>query len=352
MSWFEKNYEKVALGGAVVAALGLAYFGWSKLQSVEDDFSAGAAGGGNNKTEVPEAELIPKAKQSLESAHPWEQGRDGDRAVDLFTGIPLFVHRDTPEKAIDLLDDDPVHEGIPNLWWIENRIDPGYADSPQRDPDDDGFTNLEEFNGKTDPNNARSHPPLIHKLRYVKDESLTWVVRPGYGSGGKFPFNYEDSMARKNRVSAASMIEPGGLFFPDAPQKNRFKLLGHEVRKVRNERTNIDQDVTIVRIEDQRPNKKGEIYEFPSPLPDDARKNNYLQYDRTAVLSLEAIGQEGKEFKVEERTTFALPIDGTKKEYLVKSVTPDSIVVEYPKPDGGRGEVTVNKGSLPDMSAE
>ena len=227
MSWFEKNYEKAVLAGAVVAALGLTYFGWSKYQAVEEDFNPGLKGGGAGKTEVPGADSIPKAKQGLDVSRQWDQALDGDRPVDLFTGIPLFVKRDNPQDPLDLEKGDLVHPPIPNQWWLENRIDPGFADSPQRDPDEDGFTNLEEFKGKTDPNNAKSYPELIRKLKYVKDESLTWVVRPGYGSNDNFPFNYEDSQGRRNRVSAAEMIEPGGLFFPQEPQKNGFKLLGH-----------------------------------------------------------------------------------------------------------------------------
>ncbi|MCP5543739.1 MAG: hypothetical protein H7A49_07500 [Akkermansiaceae bacterium] len=352
MSWFEKNYEKVVLGGAVVAALGLAYFGWSKYQKAEEDFNIGLRGKGADNTDVPGAELIPKTGQSLKADRTWSKALDGDRPVDLFTGIPLFIKRDNPEQPLDLLKGEMVHSPIPNQWWLEHQIDLGFADSPQRDPDDDGFTNLEEFKGKTDPNNAKSHPELIRKLKYVKDESLVWVVRPGYGSNGQFPFNYEDGEGKRNRVSAANMIEPGGLFFPEAPQKNRFKLLGHEVRKVLNEKINIEQDVTIVRIEDQKPNKKGTIYEFPSPLPDDARKNQFLQYDRTAVLSLEALGMEGDEFKVEENTTFALPPDGAEKKYRVKTVTPDSITVEYPTADGGTKEIEINKGSLPEIPWE
>ncbi len=105
-------------------------------------------------------------------------------------------------------------------------------------------------------------------------------------------------------------------------------------------------EVTIVRIEDQRPNKKGTIYEFPSPLPEE-RKNEHLQYDRTAVLSLEAIGESGKEFKVEENTTFALPPTAPKKDYLLKKVTPDSVTVEYTDAQGTLKTVEINKGGLP-----
>ena len=348
MSWFSKHYEKVALGSAVAVALGLAYFGWSKLNSVEEDFAASLKGVGNNKTAVDGADQVPKARQSLTLDRTWSQAADGDRPVDLFTGIPLFISSNDPQKAIDLRKDAPLHPPIPNSWWLENRIDPGFADSPGQDPDADGFSNLEEFTAKTDPNNKNSIPPLIAKLMFVKDESLAWVIRPGYGSEGKFPFTYEDSKAGKNKVSAAEMIAPGDLFFAKAPMENRFKLMGSEIRKELNKKINIEMEVTIVRIEDQRPNKKGNIYELPSPLPED-RKADHIQYDRTAVLSLEALGMEGREFKVEENMTFALPPENPNKNYLLKKVSPEAILIEYPATDGSRKSIEIKKGQLPNF---
>jgi hypothetical protein len=345
------NYEKAALGGAVVVALGLAYLGWAKIGGVDEEFGTGLKGAGNNNTAVPGAERIPMALQSMKLDRAWTQAKDGDRPVDLFTGIALFVASSAPEKPLDLLKDDALHPPIPNTWWLENRIDPGFADSPARDPDADGFSNTEEFTASTDPNNPKSHPPLIAKLMYLKDESIAWVIRPGFGAeGGKFPFTYEDSKGRRNRISAAEMIAPGEIFFSADPEANRFKLLGSEKRKQFNPKTNIELDVTIVRIEDQRPNKKGDVYEFPSPLADDERKKAFVQYDRTAVFSLEALGLGGKEFQVEERTAFALPPDAAEKNYLLKSVTPESVTVEYPDASGKRATVTIGKGSFPTMN--
>ena len=345
MSWFAKNYEKAALGGSVAAALGLAFLGYSKLSGVEQDFGAGLKGQGNNNAAVRDADLIPKTLVSLKLDRTWNQALDGDRPVDLFTGIPLFVSSLAPEKPIDLLKDEPVHPPIPNTWWIENRLDPGFADSPNRDPDQDGFSNLEEFNAKTDPNSAKSIPSLIAKLMYVKDESLGWVLRPGYGSDGSFPFNYQDTKGAVNKAGAADMIAPGGLFFAKGPMMNRFKLLGSEVRKEVNTKVNIEMEVTIVRIEDQRSNKKGVIYEIPAPLSED-RRNDYLKYDRTAIFSLEALGLNGKEFKVEENTKFALPPDSPKKDYLAKIVTPESVTVEYTNPAGETKTFRIGKGGL------
>lgn len=345
MSWFAKNYEKAALGGSVAAALGLAFLGYSKLSGVEQDFGAGLKGQGNNNAAVRDADLIPKTLASLKLDRTWNQALDGDRPVDLFTGIPLFISSLAPEKPIDLLKDAPLHPPIPNTWWIENRLDPGFADSPNRDPDQDGFSNLEEFNAKTDPNSAKSIPSLIAKLMYVKDESLGWVLRPGYGSDGSFPVNYQDTKGAVNKAGAADMIAPGGLFFAKGPMMNRFKLLGSEVRKEVNTKVNIEMEVTIVRIEDQRSNKKGVIYEIPAPLSED-RRNDYLKYDRTAIFSLEALGLNGKEFKVEENTKFALPPDSPKKDYLAKIVTPESVTVEYTNPAGETKTFRIGKGGL------
>lgn len=347
MSWIEKNYEKAALGGAGVIALGLAYFGWAKLSGVKEDFSTAMKGGGNNNAAVQNADLVSKALNSLKLDRTWNQGLDVDRPVDLFTGIPLFVSSAAPEEPVDLVKDKDVHPPIKNTWWIENRIDPGYADSPARDPDGDGFSNLEEYKGKTDPNDPKSYPPLLAKLMYVKDESLAWVIIPRYGSeDGKFPFNYEDSNGGKNKSGAATPTAPGDLFFAEGVMKNRFKFLGSEVRKELNPSIKIEQDVTYTRIEDQRPNKKGTIYQFPAPL-NEQRKNEHLKYDRTAIFSMEALGYAGKEFKVEENTTFSLPPDGARKNYLLKEVTPTSVTVEFTPTEGDKETVVIPKGSMP-----
>lgn len=350
MSWFSKNYEKAALGGAVAIALGLAYMGWSKFGSVETDFNIDLAGKGNNNTAVKDADLIPKAIASLALDRTWERALTGDRPVDLFIGIPLFVPSAAPETTVDPMakDSTPVHPPIPNIWWLDNRLDPGFADSPARDPDQDGFSNLDEYTAKTDPNDSKVFPSLIAKLMYLRDESLGWVIRPSFGDNGKFPFNYKDTKGAEGKTGAADMIEPGGLFFAKAPMANRFKLLGHEVRKELNRATNVEREVTIVRIEDQRPNKKGIIYEFPSPLSAE-RMNEHLKWDRTAVFSLEALGLQGKEFKVEEFTSFGLPSDSAKKNYHLKSVTPNEVTVEYTDAAGEKKSVTITKGSLPKM---
>ena len=342
MSWLSKNYEKAALGGAAVIAVGLGVLGYLKVGKVEEDFATELKGSGNDNPAVKDADLVTKAKASLESPRIWDQAEDEGRPVNLFTGIPLFIAKSAPGKPVDPFGGEPIHPPIPNQWWIQYRLDPGFGDSPLRDADGDGFSNLDEFQGKTDPTKAGDYPTLIAKLVYIKDESLAWILKPGFDSEGGFTFTYRDSNNQQNKATAAAPVKPNELFFKEGLMKDRFKLLGFEARKVRNERLNMEQEFKFVRVEDQKPNKKGRIYEIQQNFKDDQIPAN-TQYDRTAVLKLEALDQNNIEFKVEENTTFGLPADSPEKEYLLKSVTPEAIEVEYTGPDGAKKTIQIPK---------
>ncbi|MEP5507324.1 MAG: Amuc_1099 family pilus-like system protein, partial [Luteolibacter sp.] len=239
----------------------------------------------------------------------------------------------------------PVHPPIPNQWWIENRVDPGFGDSPLLDADEDGFTNLEEYEAKTDPSDGQAYPPLITKLSYVSDESVQWVLRPAFPAGEGYTFEYNDTAGRRNKTGAANAVQPGDMLFVEEPMKNRFKYLGFEERDVMDERLNTNVKTKFVKIEDQKPNKKGMLYEIPGGFrKGDAEK--YSKFDRTAVLSLEALGMNGEEIKVEENTSFSLPPKGKVKNYKLTKVTPEGITVEVTSPDGEKTNYNIAKGAV------
>lgn len=348
MSWIQQNYEKAAIGGAAVVALALVFLGYQKYSSIDETFAATLVGTGNSDPTIPNADQVAVAGAALKLERVLSQAEPGGRPVDLFTGIPLFVKRDSPTVAVDVLKGEPVHPPIPNTWWIENRIDPGFADSPIRDPDEDGFSNIEEFQAKTDPNSVTSHPDLIHKLMYQRDESLIWRLRPREGTAdGKYPFNYTDTAGGTNRVRATEPVAPGEIFFADGVAKNRFKLLGNEKKNVFNPRINAEVEVDFVRIADQKENKLNKIYVFEANFAE--QRVEFDQADRTAVLTLEALGLGGSEIMVEENTPFALPPDAEEKKYLMKTVTPEEVEVEYTDANGVIQSVKIPKGSMPQM---
>ena len=350
MSQLPKNFEKMLLGAGALAAVGFAALGFMKTSAVETDFAHSLVGSGKDDPTIPEAAATTKAINSLKSNRTIDPGDDDGRPVDLFVGIPLFADKNNPNKPIDLIDGAVVHEGIPNRWWIETGANIVFANSPDRDDDSDGFSNREEYEAKTDPVDAKSIPALIDKLAYLKDESTQWYVQFGFESEGKWAPKIigktPDGKAFKNSVSAIEMIEPGSTFFEDGPFAGRFKFTGMTEKDVTSERTNMTQTKRIGLFEDLKPNKVGTKYESEQSLPR-AQIDASSYYDRTAILELRAIGNEGNEFKVEEGTKFALPPDAPEKSYLMKSVTPEAITVEYTDAEGTTQTKEISKGGTP-----
>lgn len=339
-----KNYEKILLGVAVLAAAAFIFLGVKKSSAADADFEPVRPGRGDDNPAVAGAEQVVAAKSSVTTDRTYERAEDEGREVDQFVGIPLFKKRDSPTDPSDPRRDPPIHPPIPNTWWLENHVPLVYADSPQRDHDNDGFTNLEEFEAKTDPNNGNAHPPLLNKLSYVKDDSYEWIVEYGFVSSGKWIPKFKDGQGGTNRVDFSAGLEPGDLFFSEPPMANRFKFDRIEERSEMNQRLNIEETKKYAIFSDEKPNKKamGITYEIPERFPQ-AEIANHVQHDRTAVLDLKAIGMEGDEFRVEEYTTFSLPPGGEEKEYFLKKVTPEEIEVEY-GPEGDRKTVTIPKG--------
>lgn len=336
MSWISEHYEKAALAGALLIAVGLGYSGLQSKSAVEVDFSDVPTGDGENDPSVRDGDKVATAKSSLQIKQQVIKGEIEGRPVDLFTGVPLFVNKNNLTEPVDLPKSAEIHPPIPNQWWIDYRIDPGFGDSPQRDEDEDGFTNLEEYDAKTDPTDNRSHPNLIQKLVYLKNESIEWYVRPnGYPTeeDKRMSFVYRDRQRNEIKTDAAAPIDVNGIFFSEGVAKDRFKYLGFENKKVRDERIDIEVDVIIVRIEDLKPNKKGMIYELPANFRL-ADVNKHSKFDRTAVLTLEALGFNGQEFRVEELTDFALPAGSENKRFRLMEVHADRIVVRETLEDG------------------
>ncbi len=347
MSWISNNYEKVFLGGAAVATVALVLLGWSAASSVEDDLRKPTTAGGHNDTGIAGVEDVAGAASALASRHVWQASDEDGRPDDLFVGPPLFA-RAGEKEPVDLWKGQPVHPPIDNRWWLTHHIDCTHDDAPQQDADKDGYTNLEEFEGKTDPSDPRSHPELIAKLSYVKDNSYQWVITFTSDLGpAQLQFKFFDN-ANPEGIRNKDYIGPGANIFAEGPGKDRFKLLEVQERKVHNDHLNIDEDQKVAIIEDQKANKKGERYEVPRKIARANIPRQLSHFDRKAVFELRAAGLTGKEFEVEERTAFGLPPENPQKNFFLKEVTPEGVTVEWKDADGASKTVRIRKGGLPE----
>lgn len=324
------NYEKVVLVLAILVAVGLGTMAYMNIGKLEGDFDT-PGGRMQDAPKLPGVPQITTASANLTKPHEWDKGDVGDREVDMLTGIPWFLSKDEM-KEVDLgnPNEEPVHPPIPNSWWLENNIDPGFKDSPQRDPDGDGFTNEEEYLAKTSPNDAKSFGERITKVELVKLIKEPYRLELSSESDGKYVVKYEDLFTGKQRRNRSDYIpagdEQGSVFFKNLPAQFRFNLIKVERRKIENPRTKVMEEKLFATVEVLNGPKKGTQYEF-------ARGNrNYIVRDYKVMLVLNATGEGGNQFEVLENDTFALPFDSdaTEKPYKFKGVDENgSAVIEW-----------------------
>lgn len=337
MSWLSKNYEKITLGAAAAIAIAVVVVGFRNKGQLAEAFQLSAPKQ-NTETGVAGLAATVAAKTSLETEHEIRQADVDGRKVKLFTGVPLYAKKDDLKDPVDLLKSDPVHPGIANTWWAEYDIDPGYSDSPDRDPDSDGFTNREEHDAETDPTDPDSYPEPVTKLAATGIKTTQVHIKPTAadpGAEGKqSTFKLETKGGSTINKMKLDPVSPGNIIpFVKPLMQNRFKFAGLDKRQNPNRTVDI-----IWVIEDLQPNKKGTSYRFDKRGDLDGHPRRALGImDSKVELTLQAMGQEDKPFEVEENTYFSLPYDekAANKPYLLKAVDQSEPKAEVEYTDKG-----------------
>ncbi|WP_052573986.1 Amuc_1099 family pilus-like system protein [Haloferula sp. BvORR071] len=248
---------------------------------------------------------------------------------------------------------------LADMSWgkIEQIAKPALAEDPQEQRA--GFIETLRKIGKYDPTalvnvpaavvaKPSSEVPEIFKdWGYLRDESTKWYVTFGLMSDGMWAPKLLGQTATgqkfDNRVSAASMISPGDVFFLDKSMAGRFKFNGIVRRTIHNDRTGNDEEMNVALYEDLKESKKGRRYESQEKLPENEIEA-HAYYDRTAVFGLKAgADAEALEVKVEEGSQFALPPNSGKKEFFLREVAEDHVTVEQTDGSGVKQSYTIRK---------
>lgn len=188
MDRLKENYEQALLGAAALLLLGIAAWLILSARGFHESF-ADLLNPPSRSDKIPalDSRVYADAKSRLTTKQDWEMRRkDG---VPLFVSVPYVAKTEIKDGVPTEVLIDPargseaLHPPVPNAWLISNKLpllDPRVL---QDDPDGDGFTNLDEYNGKTDPNDKTSHPPYLTKLflrRYIqKPFRLVFAARVG-----------------------------------------------------------------------------------------------------------------------------------------------------------------------------
>lgn len=148
------------------------------------------------KNQVPDFDPVPydPLPESIRTIPPWKESLH-----KVFVPPLMGYYLDTGiVKRIKLEDKDKY--GITGTWKKKYGFPLDDPDVALQDPDNDGFTNLEEFNAGTDPRDPNSTPASIGKLRmqsyvsspllikfmgYSKEADGNWALQLNFNGSSK-----------------------------------------------------------------------------------------------------------------------------------------------------------------------
>ena len=164
----ESNYDKTILTVAALLALGLAGY----IYMLKGDFSSKLITTKNTpRDQFPEipVQRVDAAIKNLQTVFNWGAREFEGKMVPLNKSIPIVLQ---DGKLFDMfVENPPLRQPMTNKFLRENELQYEYGNVGELDPDNDGFTNVEEFNKQTNPKDAKAHPPLTDKL-YFKERIM------------------------------------------------------------------------------------------------------------------------------------------------------------------------------------
>ena len=190
MTWLRNHYDRVAVLSGTLFLLLCAFFIWRSTSSFQENFANGQAPG-TPKPAAPteKAVELQAAAANLQKPPQWTfGGRSG-----LFVPEKHFIGPDGMPATLQTTE---VHPPVPNEWLEEFGLPIAEADVLTQDADGDGFTNLEEWQGKTNPTDKSKHPDFSTKLKLKAStkEKFPFVFQAAPGVD-TFQLNYLDAKA-------------------------------------------------------------------------------------------------------------------------------------------------------------
>ncbi len=334
MSWLSENYEKALMGVAVVTVAAVGY----SIFSGSGDVKPPKTQTPNDQVQLGQRDVLSTALKRFTSVVDIASKKSDGNEVQSFTAFPLYSVKG--KKGLQSLNDDfEIHPGMKLKWWRENGLeDYKYSDGPELDADKDGFTNREEFVGKTDPKDAKSHPDFIAKLELIDKSSVPFSMSWTKVNDKQGSFTFKSG---RNRISYVQCSAGDKLPLKIEKKYRKFEkynnLLGRFdilEKKVDPDKTGEQAEYYIIQVNDKNKVKK------PFRL---YYREKYQFKDWKTKLSLNIKGLDTP-FEVPEGESFSLPHDPDAEErpYRYLSNRDGGIVIEYQK-NGQKTTINLDK---------
>jgi hypothetical protein len=158
MNWIRAHYDRGALIASSSFLLLCSIFVGQKAMQFNTAFT-GLQTAAPPRTASPPAKAIEleAVRKKLDRPPQWTfNGRSG-----LFVPEKYFIGANGFPATLQTTE---VHPPVPNEWLEQFGLPIAEADVLNQDPDSDGFTNLAEWQGYTNPTDKNSHPDYVSKL--------------------------------------------------------------------------------------------------------------------------------------------------------------------------------------------
>ena len=193
MNWVKLNYDRfllAVLAAAVLACAGLLFNNARSYNAVFASLKDQVPR--SNKFQTVDQNMVAVEQEKLAKPDIWPARTIDGRRLPVFDSVPYITDGEKLVDPLSTTDSTPLHPPVPNRWLIDHGQDLLSPDVLTQDSDSDGFNTLDEYLGKTDPQDKNSHPPYWTKLVLTKFVRIPFRLRFDAKNGDSIQINTVD----------------------------------------------------------------------------------------------------------------------------------------------------------------
>ncbi len=307
MDWIRLHYDRLIVMVAVAFLFITAVAIWRDATEYAATFSAQQVGPAPKKPKPPgRAAELDTALDKLHQPPQWTfSGRSG-----LFVPEKHFIGSNGLPATLETTQ---VHPPVPNEWLEQFGLPIADADVLTQDPDGDGFTNLDEWQGHANPIDKNSHPDYLTKLKLKAFSEEPFRLMFSSWDGDTFGIN------------AIDLKEPTQfLKIGDTIAGTRFKIVKFTEKHQVNPATAGETDVSELLLEHEETHEKLTL----------VKEKVAVSPESVATFAYSwPAGQATQEFQVRKDQEFSLKPQEEIKYKLIDVQPSKAVIVNTRKPD-------------------